>query len=257
MELYSDKSDDKDASYLISYLNNVLKPASEEFFKLIDSNSMKLHHAYSFNAILAHVIDYMTYILKKKKPSITRRYFIKNFDEIYFISGCNYINNKFELLDAINNSFKHVELRKNQYKDLIHLYGDLSFKSLKANEGKIFFNMPEYKFDYCRVVLRPIAKIFDCGLNTTDDIDNFINGRKFGSTGYGTFIYDYEPYDAIDRMIDYCNSECMDCGETDQYCDCPSFTYGPSKGEFNPNSDPNFDFTDVMSNISGTREWRK
>ncbi|HBE9116893.1 TPA: hypothetical protein KNG88_002584 [Citrobacter braakii] len=257
MELYIDKSDEKDTSYLISYLNDVLKPASKDFFKLLDSNSLRLHHVYSFNAILAHAVDYMVHIAKKKIPDIKRSHFIENFDRMYSVSGCDHINNKFELLDAINNSFKHVELRRNQYKKLIHRYGDLSFHSLKAVEGKVFFNMSEYKFDYCRVVLRPIAKIFDCGLNTRNDIDDFINGRKFGSTGYGVFLYDYEPYDAIDRMIDYCNSECMDCGESDQNCDCPSFTYGSSKGQFNPNSDPFFDLDDVMSNISGTREWRK
>lgn len=256
MDIYKEKSSEKDASYLLSYLESALIPASKDFFLLLSENRLKLHHAYSFNAILAHAIDYIAFIAKKKS-NISRAELIRTFDERYAVDGCKHINNKFTLLDAVNNSFKHVELDKNRYAHLTQLYGDLSFNCLKPEQGKVFFEMPLYKFDYSRVVLRPIAKIFDCALETTNDIDDFINGRIFGSTGYGTFSYDYEPYDAIDRMIDYCNSECMDCGESDQSCDCPSFIYGQSKGEFNPNYDHNFDFPDVMSDISGTREWKK
>ncbi|MEM7931595.1 hypothetical protein Q4R02_17295, partial [Morganella morganii] len=90
-----------------------------------------------------------------------------------------------------------------------------------------------------------------------NDIDDFINGKICGSCGYDDFSYDYEPYDAIDRMIDYCNPQCMDCGEYADNCDCHNFKYNKEKGEYNPNLDPNFDFDDVMSNISGTREWSK
>ncbi|MGM7888603.1 hypothetical protein ACS790_19500 [Yersinia enterocolitica] len=256
MELYNGQSNKKDAGYLLSYLNNVLIPASEEFFILLSENSLKLHHVFSFNAILAHAVDYMVFIAKKKSNT-TRGDFIRNFDERYAVDGCNHINSKFALLDAVNNSFKHVELDKVRYKNLIELYGDLSFHSLKFEQGKVFFEMPSYKFDYSRVVLRPIATIFNCSLESTDDIDNFINGRICGSSGYDNFNYDYEAYDAIDRMIDYCGPICLDCGEDEDSCDCPSFSYGITSGEFNPNIDPNFDFEDVMSNISGTREWSK
>ena len=234
-------------------MNDVLIPASDEFFSQLSNNELKLHHVFSFNAILAHAIDYMLFIAKKM-TDVTRTDFIKNFDERYSVDGCEHINNKFVLLDAINNSFKHVELDQKRYKKLIEEYGDLSFYSLKNEEGKVFFTMQTYKFDYSRVVLRPIAAIFNCGLKNINDIDDFINGRICGSTGYGHFEYDYGPHDAIDRMIDYCNPECMDCGEGSEDCDCPSFTYQSNTGEFNPNTDPSFDFDDVMSNISGTRE---
>jgi hypothetical protein len=215
-----------------------------------------LHHVYSFNAILAHAIDYMLFIANKMK-SATRGSLIKEFDERYAVDGCQHINNKFTLLDAVNNSFKHVELDKKRYKKLIEKYGELSFHCLKSESGKIFFDMPDYKFDYSRVVLRPIAAIFNCRLRTANDIDDFINGRICGSTSYGHFEYDCEPYDAIDRLVDACNPECMDCGEGADDCDCPNFIYGGNRGEFSGNVDPNFDFEDVMSNISGTREWSK
>lgn len=256
MDSYNEKSNDADAKYLISYISDVLAPASNEFFSKLSNNEIELHHVYSFNSILAHVIDYMLFIAQKM-TKVTRGSFIEEFDDRYAVDGCKHINNKFTLLDAVNNSFKHVELDKNRYKKLIKRYGELSFHCLKSYDGKIFFNMPDYRFDYSRVVLRPIAAIFNCGLQTTNDIDDFINGRICGSTGYGYFDYDYEPHDAIDRMIDACNPECMDCGEEADNCDCPSFIYDGNRGKFLGNVDHNFDFNEVMSNISGTREWRR
>lgn len=256
MEQSNKESNEKDTDYLLSYLDNVLIPASEEFFRLLPGNCLKLYHVFSFNAILAHAVDYMVFIAKKK-TSVSRGVFIKCFDVRYSVDGCRYINNKFSLLDAINNSFKHVELDKSRYKHLTELYGDLSFHSLKFDQGKVFFEMPSYRFDYSRVVLRPIAAIFNCGLESESDIDDFINGKICGSTGYGNFDYDYEAHDAIDRMIDYCSPQCMDCGEDEDSCDCPNFIYGRKKGQFMPNTDQYFDFEDVISNISGTREWEK
>ena len=131
IERYEKLSNEEDARYLLSYLNDVLIPASKEFFDLLDDNQIKLHHAFSFNAILAHAIDYMLFIANKQ-VKISRISFVKNFDQRYAVDGCSHINNKFSLLDAINNSFKHVELKKSRYIDLISLYGDLSFHSLKG-----------------------------------------------------------------------------------------------------------------------------
>ena len=256
MEVYTKKSDDNDAQYLLTYINNVLIPSSNEFFILLDDNKVLLHHAFSFNAILAHAIDYMVFIANKMSK-VKRKDFIFNFDKQYSVDGCVHINNKFRLLDAVNNSFKHVELNPKRYSDLIETYGDLTFHSLSAKDGKIFFESPSHAFDYCRVVMRPITAIFKCDLKTTNDVDDFINGRVYGCTGYGYFDYDYEPHDAIDRMTDACGSECMDCGEGGDDCDCPNFIYDGKKAEFAENLDPNFDFEDVMSKISGTREFSK
>ncbi|WP_394123562.1 hypothetical protein [Psychrobacter nivimaris] len=266
MEVYKGVSEESDARYLLSYINDVLIPASEEFFALLNQNQVLLHHAFSFNTILSHAIDYMVFIAKKvnklsgNSSVIKRKDFISKFDEKYHVDGCSHINNKFKLLDAVNNSFKHVELEQKRYADLIKMYGDLNFHNLSAEDGKVFFKSQLYSFDYCRVVMRPIAKIFDCNIKTHNDVDDFINGRIHGSFGYGNFLYEYEPYDAIDRIIDFCDSEyieCIDCGEIGDRCDCVSYIYDQKSGERSPNIDPNFDFNDVMSNISGTREWRK
>lgn len=263
MEFYTEKSEESDAIYLISYINDVLIPASKEFFILLNKNEVLLHHAFSFNAILSHAIDYIHFIVKKVSASsdnsnpIFRKDLISQFDKRYHVDGCSNINNKFKLLDAVNNSFKHVELDQNRYADLIEIYGDLSFHNLSNNEGKVFFKSQLYSFDYCRVVMRPIAKIFDCDIENHNDVDGFINGRIHGGFGYGDFIYEYESHDAIDRMIDFCSSECKNCGEIDDDCDCVSYIYDQKSGERSPNIDPNFNFNDVMSNISGTREWKK
>lgn len=254
--IYNAKSSEEDAKYFLSYKNDVLIPASQEFFDFLDENKLKLHHAFSFNAILAHAIDYMVFIAQKHS-NISRKNFIRSFDEKYAVDGCIHINNKFSLLDAVNNSFKHVELNKTRYQHLIDIYGDLSFHCLNQKQGKIFFEMPSHKFDYSRVVLRPVAAIFNCDLHNTNDVDDFINGRICGSTGYGRFSYSYEPHEAIDRMIDACNAECMDCGEDGNNCDCQQFVYANHRGEYSPNLDPNFQFEDVMSEISGTREWSR
>lgn len=254
--IYDTKSSEEDTKYFLSYKNDVLISASQEFFELLDENKLKLHHVFSFNAILAHAIDYMVFIAQKHS-SISRINFIRSFDEKYAVDGCVHINNKFSLLDAVNNSFKHVELSKNRYQHLINIYGDLSFHCLTQKQGKIFFEMPSHKFDYSRVVLRPVAAIFDCDLLDTSDVDDFINGRVCGSTGYGHFSYSYEPDEAIERMIDACNAKCMDCGEGGDDCDCHQFIYANNRGEYSPNLDPNFDTDDVISEISGTREWKR
>ena len=246
---------EKDAEYLISYINNVLLPASKEFLPLMEDNKVMLHHCFSFNFILAHAIDYIVFIVEKDGKSV-RAKFIKEFDKKYHVDKAIHINNKFRLLDAVNNSFKHVELKKSRYPDLINQYGNLNFHCLEPKDGKVYFDMPSYKFDYCRVVLRPVAAIFDCDIEKIRDVISFINGDYCGSTGSGNFVYDYEPSDAIDRMIDYCNAPCLECGETEN-CECENFVYNSNQGQHRPDVDPNFDFDDVMSNISGTREWGK
>lgn len=250
---------DDEAKYLLSYINDVLLPSSKEFMELLTNNQVMLHHAFSFNAILTHAIDYMVFIAKKMGTA-TRTSYIKEFDEKYNVSGAIHISNKFRLLDAINNSFKHVELDNSQsrYRDLIEKYGELTFHSLKSMNGKVYFEMPTYKFDYGRVVLRPIAKIFDCNLKSTKNIVDFIKGDRRGSFCYGSFdtVYEYEPWDAIDRMIDNCNPQCMNCGEY-QNCECSSYKYASMKGKSDPDTDPKFEFNDVMSQISGTREWNR
>lgn len=262
MEFYTGKSEEDDAKYLLSYINDVLIPASKEFFVLLDKNQVLLHHAFSFNTILAHAIDYIDFVVKKvtalssELRVIPRKNLVSQFDERYRVDGCSNINNKFRLLDAVNNSFKHVKLDRERYKDLIKTYGDLSFRNLYSEEGKVFFKSQLYSFDYCRVVMRPIAKIFDCDVKNHNDIDDFINGKIYGSFGHGNFHYEYESHDAIDRMIDFCSSECKNCGEIDDDCDCVSYIYDQKSGERSPNIDSNFNFNDVMSNISGTREWK-
>lgn len=244
-----------EAEYLISYVNEVVKPSSEEFYERLKSNNLKLHQTFSFNAVLAHAIDYLVFLVRNI-PGQTRSKFIKEFDRKYSVEGALHINNKFCLVDAVNNSFKHVELNKNRYKDLIERYGDLTFKCLSSENGKVFFVTSKYKFDYGRVVLRPIREVFNVDIKEHHDVISFLNGIHHGFTGQGVFVHDYEPWDAIDRMIEYCSAPCIDCGEINE-CHCSTYKYDTDEGKYNPDVDPNFDFDDAMSHISGTREWSK
>ena len=76
------KLQDEDAKYLLSYINDVLIPSSKEFFSLLDRNDVKLHHAFSFNAIMTHAIDYMVFIARKTGDA-SRGKFLLEFDKKY------------------------------------------------------------------------------------------------------------------------------------------------------------------------------
>lgn len=254
MKINKEVSIEIDINYFLSYKNDVLAPATKEFFELLNEDNLKLHHVFSFNAILAHAVDYIIFAGGENRGT-PRGKFISILDRIYALEGGKHINKKFALLDAVNNSFKHVELDKKRYQHLIDEYGDLSFRSLKYDYGKVFFEMPLYKFDYARVVLRPIAKIFNFNLINKDDVDDLIGDNACSAAGYD--CYDYDSHEAIDRMIDFCSALCVDCGEGGDSCNCHEYIYRGSSGVFNPDLDPEFNFEDVASNISGTREWRK
>ncbi|MGK7246620.1 hypothetical protein ACSPAH_16895 [Buttiauxella agrestis] len=130
---------ESNAEYLTHYINNIIKPAGEEFTDLLQCNNLKLHHAYSFNFILAHAVDHILFSIVPKAP--TRTAFIMSFDEKYEVEGCEHINNKFQLLDAINNSLKHVSLDPARYKKLIDMYGDIDSDSFMKEMVK-FISKP-------------------------------------------------------------------------------------------------------------------
>ena len=248
-------SDNSNADYLISYIQKVLLPASVEFHELLRLNQIKLHHAFSFTTILTHAIDYLVFIDDDYKRR-TRKTLIEDFDEIYSVQGATYVNQKFKLLDAVNNAFKHVELDINRYKSLIDKYGLITFDSLQVRDNNVYFVQKEYTFDYCRIVLKPIAAIFDCSINTKDDVIKFLNAKKHGTLHVEDFdYYDNDPMNAIDRMIEYSDPKCLDCGEYQDKCACDSFLYANQKPDSNLDIDKNFDFNETMAQISGTREW--
>ncbi|MCD6186221.1 MAG: hypothetical protein J7K84_10655 [Deltaproteobacteria bacterium] len=93
----------------------MIQPSADEFFNLVDVNQLKIYKTFSFNSILAHAIDYMalianTMLIENNQKSKRRPEYVKTFDQKYIVEGAEHINHKFRLVDAINNSFKHVEL---------------------------------------------------------------------------------------------------------------------------------------------------
>jgi len=243
--------------YFIEYVDKMILPSADEFFNLVDKNQLKVYKAFSFNSILAHAIDYMalisnTMLIENQQKPKRRPEYVKIFDHNYMVEGAEHINNKFRLVDAINNSFKHVELDKSRYPDLTKEYGPFSFLSLRESKGKVFFEGRKYRFDYSRVVIRPIFYIFNCDLKSTNDVIQFVNGEQFGVLPSAIGNYDYAPEDAIDRMVDNVNPLCMDCGECGEDCDCSNFVYAGKSSDFNPEIDPMFEFDEVMGQISGS-----
>lgn len=253
----------KDAiDYFINYINKIVIPSKKEFDSLLKNNEIQLYQAYSFSAIYAHAIDYMVFIDKEVNKT-SRGKFINKFDKFYSIEGSIHISNKFKLLDAVNNSFKHVELNpeRDSNKEVLRIYGKMTFDCLQENNGKIFFITEKYKFDYCRIVLKPIINVFNITFRDVNDVINFINGKRYGVMFYKESVnYDpeyNEPYNAIDRMIEYCDPRCLDCDEFQNECDCKEFLYDGKKSKSNLHIDENFDFNETMSQISGSREWSR
>lgn len=246
--------------YLISYIQKVLLPASIEFNTLTQLNQVKLHHAFSFTTILTHAIDYMVFI-DRELNNRSRSELIEKFDEIYSVKGAKYLNQKFKLLDAVNNAFKHVELDQKMKKNIssIDQYGLITFNSLQMHDSKIYFVQQGYKFDYCRIILKPISAIFDCDIKTNNDVMEFLNIEKQKTINIEKHAcYDneyYEPWNAIDRMIEYCDPKCLDCGEFQSQCDCENFLYDKKKVAPNVAIDETFDFEKTIAQISSTREW--
>lgn len=247
---------EKKINYFIDYINTIVSPATQEFQQLLRRDQVKLHHAFSLTTILTHAIDYMV-LIDHEINNRSRAKLIDEFDEIYSVHGAKYLNQKFKLLDAVNNAFKHVELDQKRYKPLIEKYGLFTLYSLVEQNNKVYFIHDNYKFDYCRIVLKPIAAIFNCGLATKNDVIKFMNAEKHESAHEDNIKDDYYQYydhsDDIDRMINYCNPQCFDCGEYQNKCECDSFFYANQKPEANLDIDKNFDLKKTMAKISGTR----
>ncbi len=239
----------------INYVDVILKPAFKEFECKLDSNKLNISQVISLNFIVAHAIDYMIAIKKLVGQSKSRKEHIREFDELYSVEGGLHINKKFMLLDALNNAIKHVELDQNRYNDLLIEYGEISISCLKQGKGKVYFSSSKYFFDYARVVLRPIAATFECDIHNIEQLEDFLNGDYHGCASYGNYeCYDDVNAEAIERMIDYANPQCRDCGEYEADCDCSSSIYNGKQGGFSPDDNSSFDFYDVWSQISRSKQ---
>ncbi|MHD0644116.1 hypothetical protein ACYPKM_00600 [Pseudomonas aeruginosa] len=254
--------DKKDAEYLFHYANNILYPAGRDFLERLEKNEVELHHAYSCTFLLAHAMDHIAHcwakILGEPKPSKVRGSVMAWLDDTYGSEGSEHIKRKFELLDAVNNALKHVELLPDRYKELIQVYGQISSSSLQIRDGRIMFIGKNYAFDFGRVVLRKLIDVFAVQINELDDVEAFVNCEEpvilMDSGPYGAYGEDVLPSDILIHEL---SKPCDDCGEGHENCRCELDNFAGTKGEFNPEQTNWSLVNEALEQVSGTREARR
>lgn len=216
------------------YVEHILKPASRDLELKVRANTVALHEAYGANLICAHSVDYLLAVRKAAGIPGSRKDLILTFDENFSVSGAYIRNRKMQLIDAINNSLKHIQLRPDRYKDVLTHYGQISVRSLAQQDGRIFCHLAEYRFDYCRVVLLPGLKALSrWALDCDEDVLDFAKGDDFVIDD-GDRWDTSDPSTAIDRMIELCNSVCANCEESPEDCECEKYIFAGDHGTYEP-----------------------
>ena len=232
-----------------AYLENILTPASAEFLGKVSRNEVDLHDAFGTNLFVAHAVDYIQAIRRAAGLEDGRAQLVRNFDARFSVAGARFGKRKFELIDAVNNALKHIQLKEDRYKAVISSYGSISFNCLVPHEGRVLCLLHGYRFDYPRVVLRPaIQALTGWDFYSAESVLHFARGDVVVEAAPPHSEWD----DPIDQMIDHCNPSCDDCDEPEHNCLCGTFVYDGEKGSFTPTFDPSFSFDDVMSRISGS-----
>jgi hypothetical protein len=231
------------------YIKAIFEPATQSFLRLLEERGVSLHEVYGANLFVAHAVDYILAIRRANGATEHRSALVKKFDEVFTIEGARFQNKKFELIDAVNNALKHIQLDGQRYPELVRLYGDISFNSLVQDGNRVLCILEGYRFDYARVVLRPaINALSDWNLENPEAILEFASGNV--ATEGSIVNHDFD--DPIDQMIAYANPTCDDCGESSDSCACATYTYNGEAGTFTSNFSTSFDYDSVMSRISGT-----
>ncbi|MFC0259677.1 hypothetical protein [Achromobacter marplatensis] len=233
-----------------AYVARILNPVTSEFSKNVTSNSVSLHEAFGVNLFVAHAVDYIHAIRKVDGLNESRTAFVKAFDQHFSVEGARFRGRKFELIDAVNNSLKHIQLNEERYKNIIDQYGSISFKCLAPENGRVICFLEGYRFDYARSVLLPaISAVSGLDFDDDDEVLEFARGNIQITHDDSMASYDWE--DPIEQMIEYCNPNCGECNEPEDTCMCATYVFDGKQGSFEPNFDPTFSFDDVMSRISG------
>jgi hypothetical protein len=215
--------------------------------------AVSLHQVFGANVFLAHAVDYVRAIRTVDGIKQTRIELVQGFDETFSVEGARIGNRKFELIDAINNSLKHISLDSDRYDHLLKKYGQICFRSLVEEEGQVLCILEGYRFDYVRVVLRPAySALAGVGQASVESVLDFARGEAVVEHWVADdLMSSSDPADAIDQMIEHCNPACEDCGEREVECKCAQYMYDGAEGQFVPTFHANFDFDRVMSRISG------
>jgi len=238
----------------LDFFIHILKPATEELDAKVRANAVTLHQAFGANLIAAHSVDYLLAVRISAGKNDTRTSLIAAFDEQFSVSGAYLRNRKMELIDAINNGLKHIQLDAKRYKKLGERYGQISFRSLVEYDGRILCHLDKYRFDYCRVVLLPALKALSSWhIDTAEDVLEFAKG-DFGPIPTVDHLGLYDPDDpstAIDHLIELCSPPCANCEETSDECRCSQYVFEGENGQYEPlYSASESEFQELMNHIS-------
>lgn len=244
----------------LNFVNLILKPAALDLGVIVQKNKLRLHDVVGKNMIIAQAMEYLMKIRKVSGISQKKPDFIKEFDHLFLVGGARLKNEKFELIDAINNAVKHIRLRPDQYKHIEAKYGSITFQSLVESDDEVICYMRGFKFDYARVVLVPAYEALSRkSFDSIDEVADFALGKK-DSRKFDEEIECFNDYsdefsddgdDPIDQMIEYCNPPCADCNMYISDCKCSKYEFNGKSGEYIPAFKSDFDFHGVMSKISG------
>jgi len=232
-----------------AYLEKILGPSAESFRRKVAANEVQLHDAFGINLFMAHAVDYIQAIRLAAGTTESRKELVRSFDSRFGVTGARIGSRKFELIDAVNNALKHIQLDETRYRALTERYGTISFNCLVPEDGRVLCILEDYRFDYSRVVLRPAIEALSVWhFSDLEDVLDFALGDTIFE---GSPAYVGDDDDPIEQMITYCNPVCDDCAEPETDCLCATFVYDGEKGEFASDFNHNFDFDAVMSRISG------
>lgn len=235
----------------LQYIRTIVEPARKDLQAEVDAGTVVLHRLYGANLCVAHAVDYIFAIRKADGFDEGRKGFVTVMDKVISVDGARIRNRKFELIDAVNNAFKHIRLDLKRYPEVVKMYGQVSFQCLVQDEGRVLCILEGFRFDYARAVLLPAFEaLCDWNFNTPQDIRRFARG-DFVVLPRAPHEHDGDDDDPIDRMISMCNPKCLNCHEYEHSCQCAKYVFDGKSGKFEASFGSAEEFDDVMSRISG------
>jgi hypothetical protein len=235
----------------LQYIRTIVEPARQDLQASVDAGTVVLHRLYGANLCVAHAVDYIFAIRKADGFKEGRKSFVPMMDKVISVDGARIRNRKFELIDAVNNAFKHIRLDLERYPEVVKTYGQVSFQCLVQDKGRVLCILEGFRFDYARAVLLPAFEaLCDWNFNTPHDIRRFARG-DFVVLPWTPDVHDGDDDDPIDRMISMCNPKCLNCHEYERECQCAEYVFDGKSGKFEARFGSAEEFDDVMSRISG------
>lgn len=235
----------------LQYIRTIVEPARQDLQASVDAGTVVLHRLYGANLCVAHAVDYIFAIRKADGFKEKRKDLVPVMDKVLSVDGARIRNRKFELIDAVNNAFKHIRIEPEWYPEVIKMYGQVSFQCLVQDEGRVLCILEGFRFDYARAALLPAFEaLCDWDFGTVEDIRRFARG-DFEVLPWTPDEHHGDDDDPIDRMISMCNPRCLNCHEYERECQCGEYVFDGKSGSFEARFGSAEEFDDVMSRISG------